>query len=127
MKELVLNITPIPKPRMTRSDSWKKRPCVVKYWKFKDELRTLVDAKTLPHPVHLIFIFPMPNSWSVAKRKQMIGRYHTVKPDNDNCIKAFLDCLYENDQHIADIRGTKIWGEQGQILVRPMHPMTGCS
>jgi len=126
MKELVLNIVPIPKPRMTRSDSWKKRPCVVRYWKFKDELRAVVGNSELPHPIHLIFVLPMPASWSAIKKKKMKGKYHTAKPDTDNCIKAFLDCLYDNDQHIADIRGTKIWGEQGQIIVRPMLPMTGC-
>lgn len=118
--EIVLNITPVAKPRMTRSDAWKKRACVTKYWKFKDELRSLVTAEQLPHPLHLVFVMPMPESWSLKKKQKMLGEYHKVKPDCDNMIKAFLDCLYKNDQHVADIRGTKIWGWTGQIIVRPM-------
>lgn len=35
----VYNITPIPKPRMTRSDKWKKRPAVVRYFEYKDKIR----------------------------------------------------------------------------------------
>ena len=34
-----INIQPVAKPRMTRSDRWKKRPVVLKYWQFKDALK----------------------------------------------------------------------------------------
>ena len=30
-----IKITPVSKPRMTRADTWKKRPCVLKYWAYK--------------------------------------------------------------------------------------------
>ena len=36
---ITLNIKPIAKPRMTRSDKWKKRKCVLDYRIFCDELR----------------------------------------------------------------------------------------
>ena len=36
---VVYPITPVPKPRMTRRDRWAKRPCVLRYWAFKDEVR----------------------------------------------------------------------------------------
>ena len=32
-------VTPNTKPRMTRADKWKQRPCVVQYRTFKDTLR----------------------------------------------------------------------------------------
>ncbi|HHE6457291.1 TPA: RusA family crossover junction endodeoxyribonuclease, partial [Proteus mirabilis] len=32
----VFNIEPVPKPRMTQADKWKKRPPVLKYFAFKD-------------------------------------------------------------------------------------------
>jgi Holliday junction resolvase RusA-like endonuclease len=120
MSELVFNITPIPKPRMTRSDSWKKRPCVVRYWKFKDELRAVVGDSVIPHPVHLLFVLPMPDSWSLAKKTKMLGLYHRQRPDADNLWKAWNDCLYDEDGHIADVRVTKVWGHKGQIIVRPL-------
>ncbi|GAG23977.1 unnamed protein product, partial [marine sediment metagenome] len=34
-----VKVTPNTKPRMTKRDKWKKRPCVIKYRKFCDELR----------------------------------------------------------------------------------------
>lgn len=34
-------LTPVPKPRMTKSDAWRKRPCVMRYWAFKDKVREL--------------------------------------------------------------------------------------
>jgi len=37
MKEY--KITPVPKPRQTRSDKWKQRPCVMRYRAFADEVR----------------------------------------------------------------------------------------
>ena len=62
----------------------------------------------------------MPKSWSAKKKVEMIGQYHRAKPDTDNLLKAFQDSLYADDSFIADIRGTKLWGHKGQIIVRPM-------
>jgi len=36
---MIYNINPVPKPRMTQSDKWKKRPPVLRYFAFKDECR----------------------------------------------------------------------------------------
>lgn len=120
MNEIVINITPVPKPRMTQSDRWKKRDCVVKYWEFKDELKALVGNIPLPHPAHIVFVLPMPDSWSAKKKQGMNATYHRQRPDADNLWKAWNDCLYDEDGHISDIRVTKIWGWQGQIIVYPM-------
>jgi hypothetical protein len=35
----IANLKPVPKPRQTRSDKWKQRPCVMAYRTFADELR----------------------------------------------------------------------------------------
>ena len=42
-----IKIIPRAKPRMTRADTWKKRPCVVKYWAYKDELRRLIEENDI--------------------------------------------------------------------------------
>lgn len=55
------DITPVTKPRMTRSDKWKKRKCTSQYWAFKDEVR--LNGLSIPESgYHIIFILPMPKS-----------------------------------------------------------------
>lgn len=71
----VFNIEPVPKPRMTQADKWKKRPPVLKYFAFKDEVK--LNKITLPEShYHIIFILPMPKSWSKTKRSEMNGKPH---------------------------------------------------
>ncbi len=115
------DIVPCPKPRMTQRDKWMPRPEVLRYWAFKEE----VSLKRVHVPdcgSHVIFILPMPKSWSGRKRQTMCGMPHTAKPDVDNLIKALLDAVYANDQHIWDLRKSKIWGRTGAIIVRDIEP-----
>jgi hypothetical protein len=57
------DIEPIGKPRMTRSDKWKKRPEVMRYRAFCDEVR--LRKLTMPESgAHVTFVLPMPASWS---------------------------------------------------------------
>nr|WP_236946456.1 RusA family crossover junction endodeoxyribonuclease [Kosakonia radicincitans] len=101
---------------MTRSDKWKKRPEVMRYRAFCDEVR--ICGVVLPVAgAYVTFILPMPASWSKKKRAEMNGKPHQVKPDKDNLEKALLDALFENDAHIWDSRVTKLWGESGQIII----------
>ena len=51
-----LEITPTPKPRMTKSDRWESRPCVNRYWSFKEELNLILDVEDLPECCWLIFL-----------------------------------------------------------------------
>jgi len=115
--ETIYNITPMGKPRMTRSDAWKKRPCVMRYWEFKDTCK----AQGLAVPEsdsHLIFILPMPKSWSKKKKLLMDGKAHQSKPDIDNITKAVLDAVYKDDSKVWDLRTTKLWGVEGMIVVK---------
>ena len=32
-------LTGMAKPRMTKADTWKKRPIVLKYWAYKDSIK----------------------------------------------------------------------------------------
>ncbi len=110
-------ITPVPKPRMTRSDKWKKRDCVVRYYAFKDEVQA--NKITLPESdYHVTFILPMPKSWSKKKKQEMNGKPHQQKPDKDNLEKALLDAIFDDDCKIWDGRVTKLWGEVGKIVIK---------
>ena len=101
---------------MTRSDAWKKRPAVLRYWAFCDELR-LLYKKEVPSSLALTFNMPMPKSWSKKKRLEMQGKPHQAKPDIDNLIKSFLDALCEDDSYVYRIRGEKYWADEGSISV----------
>lgn len=73
-------------------------------------------GKMVPN-AHIIFIIPMPKSWSQKKRDLMNGQPHQQKPDIDNLTKSLLDALFDDDSHIWDIRTSKVWGEMGQIII----------
>lgn len=115
-------INPIGKPRMTRRDKWAKRPCVMRYRAWKDEMWALEKLsglnlrKATPVEVEVIALFPMPQSWSTKKRYEMKGAPHRQKPDADNVLKAVLDALWPNDdQKIAGTSCRKRWAEAGSI------------
>lgn len=101
-------VTPVPKPRMTQRDKWKKRPIVEKYYAFKDACR--VAGITIPESgSHITFFIEMPRSWSQKKRIEMQGQAHKAKPDADNLLKAVQDAVMQEDSSIWDIRITKRW------------------
>lgn len=112
----IYNVVPMGKPRMTRADKWKKRPEVLRYRAFCDHVR-LLGVKLPEANSHVTFILPMPKSWSKKKLAEMNGKPHQSKPDKDNLEKALLDALFEDDAHIWDSRVTKLWGEEGQIII----------
>ena len=111
-------ITPVPKPRMTRRDKWLTPPreCVREYWNFCD----LCRVRKIVFPVsgsHVIFILPIPESWSKKMKILMDGCKHEDKPDLDNLLKSLGDALYRNDSYIWDVRITKRWGKEGKIII----------
>jgi Holliday junction resolvase RusA-like endonuclease len=105
---------------MTQRDRWKNRPCVEKYYSFKDELKSLWGDREVPDCCHLVFRLPMPMSWSEKKRLLMTGKPHRQKPDVDNLAKAFFDSLLTDDAYIYDIRASKYWDEEGSIEVKEL-------
>lgn len=113
----IFAINPIGKCRMTRSDKWKQRPCVIKYRNFKDQARLLGLDKELKGNVLIAkYVIEMPKSWSKKKKKEMEGTAHYQKPDIDNIDKAMLDILPE-DSHIFLSLTMKTWGEKGMIVM----------
>ncbi|MCK5608257.1 RusA family crossover junction endodeoxyribonuclease [Candidatus Pacearchaeota archaeon] len=123
MKTLTLDINPVPKPRMTQSDKWKKRPCVLKYRSFCDELRYLVKQEKIDLEVlardgfKLVFYMPMPLSWGKKKRLEMKGTPHMSRPDVDNLMKSYCDALYKEDSHIWNVHVVKKWNSEASIYI----------
>lgn len=112
---MIYNILPVPAPRMTRSDKWNQRPCVMAYRHFRDTVRE--QGVVLPIPYKVTFHLPMPSSWSEKKKRAMEGQPHQSKPDKDNLEKALLDALYENDSHIWSGWAEKRWSRMPGIQV----------
>ncbi len=105
---IAYDILPVPKPRMTQRDRWRKRPCVLRYRAFCDLVRFARIA--LPLSYHVTFVLPTtdPRLW---------GESHDRTPDRDNLEKAFLDAWTSDDRRYASALVHKVWGERGMIIV----------
>lgn len=110
-------IEPCPKPRMTRRDKWKKRPCVMKYRAFKD--KCALYRVQLPQPCLVIFHIPMPKSWG-GYRSAHVGEPHQRRPDIDNLLKGLMDAVLKRDEKIWNVRTEKRWAMEGAIEVIPL-------
>lgn len=109
-------VTPVAKPRMTRRDKWAKRPSVLRYRAYADALRASLPTIE-PGALSLVFILPMPSSWSLRKREEMAGSPHTSRPDIDNLIKGVLDTLFEDDAGVWSVSAVKLWGNAGRVEI----------
>lgn len=123
----VFNVEPIGKPRMTQSDKWNDRKAVTEYWAFKDQLNYMANLQKfrIGKSIEVIFLLPMPASWSGKKRLEMLGLSHETKPDTDNLLKAFCDALTDDDSSIWEKKASKFWWNEGKIVVVRNEPVSG--
>ena len=105
---------------MTQRDKWKKREVVNRYYAYKDllNLKANLCQYTPEDKLRIEFYLRMPKSWSKKKRKQYLGKPHQQKPDIDNLVKAFLDCLLDDDSFVWDIKAAKYWAKEGRIIIQ---------
>jgi len=110
---------PVAKPRMVRSDKYKKRPVVLNYWAFKDRLNMQARAANfkLCNMYKVTFVMPFPEKLSEVKKKEYDGKPHQVRPDVDNMLKALNDCMLEEDSAVWYVVAKKVWGREGKIIV----------
>ena len=114
-----INVTPMPAPRQNRSDRWKKRPVVLRYRAYSDELRKawLAADFVLGEAIYMEFHFPMAKSWSKKKKEKMLGAKMQQKPDADNVVKGIQDSLLPEDCRVWHIEAKKFWAETGFIIL----------
>lgn len=93
---------------MTQRDRWAKRPAVMRYYDFCDELRLRYKGD-LPASLGLEFYIVMPKSWSKKKQAAMDHQPHQQKPDIDNLCKAVMDALAPDDSYIHLLHAAKYW------------------
>ena len=118
-KTYSFNVSPIAKPRMTRSDKWKNppRPAIAKYRAFADELRYTANLAgfELPGAYSVTFYLPIPKS---RRREILNEKPHLQVPDIDNLVKSLNDVLCPNgDAHIWHIVATKRWSKRPRIEI----------
>jgi len=89
-------VEPMGKVRQNRSDVWKKRPCVVRYRAYHDQLREMGVTLEPGDEVH--FHLTMPASWSAKRRAAHDGAPHQQKPDLDNLLGGLLDGVMQEDK-----------------------------
>lgn len=118
-KQIIFNIDPIPKPRMTIGDRSKHRPIVVRYWNFKSKLQLLAAEinYTIGDCLDIEFHIAMPDTLNVGDKFALNGTPHKERMDIDNLTKAFLDCLDSEDKHIWNLHARKVWSYTGKIII----------
>ena len=124
---MILNIPPCSKPRMTQRDRWKKRQCVLDFFAFRDRIRQEVKKidtlliKESPFDwdnLTVIFLVPMPKSWSKKKKALMVGKPMQQRPDIDNYLKGLFDATHKEDSSIWKVTASKIWTDcTGKIII----------
>jgi Holliday junction resolvase RusA-like endonuclease len=108
-------LAPHSKPRMTQSDTWKRRPCVLAYRAFKDLIAAYAVA--IPQPCSIVFHIGMPSSWSEKKKAAHDGQPHLTRPDLDNLLKGLLDAALTEDCVIWNVHCEKRWGRMPGIEI----------
>ena len=86
-----------------------------------EDKEEIIKALTEDKAVAISFLFPMPNSWSHKKKREMYGTYHKQRPDIDNLCKWLTDSVFyqheRNDCEISQLRAIKVWDYEGKILI----------
>jgi Holliday junction resolvase RusA-like endonuclease len=127
---IVLDVEPCSAVRMTQSDRWKTNPnhldprkrqrsAVTKYFQYKNKVVQLCNEVnyTLSDALEIIFVLPIPDSWSNKKKKEYVDKPHQSRPDIDNLLKAFMDALSTEDGYVYLVKAKKIYGEKGKIIL----------
>lgn len=104
---------------MTRGDRWKRRPCVMRYWAWKDLAKKCVEEQIGALPdAKQIRCFDMLAIFEPPKTKQSrIGELHRQRPDLDNVAKCAFDSLFSEDCAIAKAVLEKRWGSQARLEI----------
>lgn len=126
----IFDIIPIAAPRMTQSDQWKVNPehpdpnkrqrkVVTEYFQFKNQLKEQAEIINyiLRPTLDILFLIPMPDSWSEKKKQLNNKRPCLSTPDTDNLVKAFMDSFSSNDSFVWKITAQKRWAFLGSIIV----------
>lgn len=122
MKEMLLNIVPVPKGRPRFYCGHAVTP--EKTRAYEKQIREgwthgIVKGEYLT--VCMIFKMPIPQSYSKKKQAALVGHPHSKRGDLDNMVKAVLDALngvaFDDDSKIWFIKASKEYAEEPSVWV----------
>lgn len=71
--------------------------------------------------VEFVFFCKMPSTWSDKKKKEIEGKPRPKKPDIDNYIKFYLDCMsgliFDDDNIVVQIKARKLYSIKPCVLI----------
>ena len=126
----LFDVVPMGAVRMTQSDRWKTNPnhtdlkkrqrsVVTEYFDFKNKIKAQANEMNfqLPQVLDIVFLIPMPFTWSEKKKVRNNKTKVLKRPDIDNLVKAFMDALSVEDGYVWRITAEKRYSFKGSILV----------
>ena len=129
-KIYIFDVIPMGAVRMTQSDKWRNNPEheniikrqrkeVTRYYKLKDDIRSQAIQMNYEQldTLEIIFLVPMPTSWSEKKKFAMNKLPVKTRPNIDNYIKAFMDALLKEDSNFWRVVSEKRYAFKGSIIV----------
>ena len=126
--ERILPITPIAAPRQNRNSRFnpKKKAVIERYIAWKTAVVYLAKQAGVDFSqdeLHVVFILPMPKSWSPKKQRDFAGTpYKRERNDTDNLVKALKDAFWPKssggDGHIWRESQERRWGYEGKIVIQ---------
>ncbi|MED1942075.1 RusA family crossover junction endodeoxyribonuclease [Cytobacillus firmus] len=132
MIKLNVQVEPMGAVRMTGRGKFIK-PNAQRYLHYKNHIKwhtkkQLKGRKVLSGAlaVEILFIMPIPGSWSKKKRDASVGEWHVKKPDTDNLVKGVFDSLnkiaWNDDNQVAKVTACKLYGESPgiEIIIREL-------
>lgn len=116
-----IEIEPMAAVRMTQNDKFK--PSARRYLTYKNLMGNIFNNRMkrippldAPVEVNLVFHISIPPSYSLKKRRELVGQPHTKKPDLDNLIKGFYDSangiLWIDDNRVCKCTATKVYATE---------------
>lgn len=95
---LRVDAAPVAKPRMTQRDKWLPSKPAQRYFSWANIVGLLGNRLFLvpigrPVTLSVTFHMPFPRSYSRARRRELVGRPHHLKPDIKNLIAGVEDAL----------------------------------
>jgi Holliday junction resolvase RusA-like endonuclease len=129
-KFYLFDVIPMGAVRMTKSDTWKTNPnhsdpnkrqreVVKRYFDFKNTVtfQAIQMKYALQEILEIVFLIPMPATWSEKKKTRMNKQPVKTRPDLDNYVKAFMDSMSSEDGFVWKINAEKRYAYRGSIIV----------
>jgi Holliday junction resolvase RusA-like endonuclease len=126
----IFDVVPMGAVRMSQSDRWKTNPnhtdpnkrqrqVVTEYFDFKNKIKAQAEQMKfeLPEILDIVFLIPMPFTWSEKKKVKHNKTKVMKRPDLDNMVKGFMDALSVEDGYVWKITAEKRYSFNGSILV----------